>query len=178
MPSFPQKVIKALSIRKNVAAHPNVHVGPFSVISSPRHLEIGDGTYIGKFCTIQVSGKIGRGVLIANSVGIIGRLDHEYRVPGVLLVGGRWIEETPTLRDDARSEINIGDDVWIGFGSTILSGVRIGTGAIIAAGSVVTKDVAEFSVVRGVPAAEIGKRFKTDSDERMHLAAIESRYQA
>ena len=53
----------------------------------------------------------------------------------------------------------IGNDVWVGYGSLILSGVKIGDGAIIAAGSVVTKDVPPFSIVGGVPAKVIKKRF-------------------
>lgn len=52
----------------------------------------------------------------------------------------------------AKSEVEIEDDVWIGFGVIILKGVRIGRGAIVAAGSVVTKDVLAFSVVGGNPA--------------------------
>lgn len=59
-------------------------------------------------------------------------------------------------------EINIGNDVWIGQSAIILSGVTIGNGAIIAAGSVVTRDVAAFTIVAGNPAKPIRKRF---SDE-------------
>ena len=52
----------------------------------------------------------------------------------------------------------IDDRVWIGLGATVLSGVRIGEGAIVAAGSVVTKDVPPFTIVAGIPAAPIGER--------------------
>ena len=61
----------------------------------------------------------------------------------------------------------IGNDVWIGFSTTILNGVRIGDGAIVAAGSVVTKDVEPYSIVAGVPAKIIGKRFSDDMIERL-----------
>lgn len=57
------------------------------------------------------------------------------------------------------NSINIGHDVWIGHGVIIVGNVSIGNGAIIAAGSVVTKDVVQYSIVAGVPAKEIRKRF-------------------
>lgn len=67
------------------------------------------------------------------------------------------IEYTPT-----KGEIIIGDDVWIGIRCIIMSGVKIGKGSIIAAGSVVTKDVPPYSIVGGIPAKVIKYRF---SDE-------------
>lgn len=62
----------------------------------------------------------------------------------------------------SHGDIVIGDDVWIGFRCNILSGVRVGQGAIIAAGSVVTKDVPPYAVVGGVPAHVIKYRFSPD----------------
>ena len=59
----------------------------------------------------------------------------------------------------AKGDIVIDDDVWIGYGATILSGVHIGQGAIVAAGAVVTKDVEPYSIVGGVPAKLIRYRF-------------------
>ena len=62
----------------------------------------------------------------------------------------------------SKGNISVGDDVWIGYKSTILSGVSIGQGAIVAAGSVVTKDVEPYSIVGGNPAKIIKKRFSQD----------------
>lgn len=59
----------------------------------------------------------------------------------------------------SKGDIIIEDDVWIGYGCTILSGVRIGQGAVLAAGSVVTKDVPPYAIVGGVPASVIRFRF-------------------
>ncbi|WP_408636200.1 DapH/DapD/GlmU-related protein [Nocardioides mangrovicus] len=61
----------------------------------------------------------------------------------------------------ADRRIVVEDDVWIGAGVTIVAGRRIGTGSIVAAGSVVTRDVAPWTVVGGNPAREIGRREKT-----------------
>jgi len=66
-----------------------------------------------------------------------------------------------------KGDITIGSDVWVGTGSTILSGVNIGHGAVVAAGSVVTKDVAPYAIVGGVPAKEISKRFDSDTISKM-----------
>ena len=63
------------------------------------------------------------------------------------------------LESISKGDIIVEDDVWIGFGATILSGVTIGQGAVIAAGSVVTKDVPPYAIVGGVPAKVIKYRF-------------------
>lgn len=67
----------------------------------------------------------------------------------------------------SKGDIVVGDDVWIGVNVTILSGVKIGQGAIIAAGSVVTKDVEPYSIYGGVPARLIKKRFSDEIIEKL-----------
>ena len=69
------------------------------------------------------------------------------------------------LFDESSPKTTIGNDVWIGARATILSGIKIGDGAIIAAGAVVTKDVEPYTIVGGVPAKPIKKRF---TDEQIH----------
>jgi virginiamycin A acetyltransferase len=65
--------------------------------------------------------------------------------------------ELKALKEE--NEIVIGNDVWIGHGVIIVGNINIGNGAILAAGSVVTKDVAPYTIVAGIPAKPIGKRF-------------------
>lgn len=62
-----------------------------------------------------------------------------------------------------KGPIKIGNDVWVGMNATILSGVNIGDGAVIGAGSVISKDVRPYSIVAGNPAKEIGQRFNEET---------------
>jgi acetyltransferase-like isoleucine patch superfamily enzyme len=105
-------------------------------------IEIGEDSSIGEYVYINAGAgvKIGRDVLIAPSSHIT---DTNHRTaPGQL------------LRNQGRVSvpIHIGDDVWIGAGAKVLSGVQIGDGAIVAAGAVVTEDVPAGAIVGGVPA--------------------------
>jgi acetyltransferase-like isoleucine patch superfamily enzyme len=62
----------------------------------------------------------------------------------------------------------IGDDVWVGYGAILLAGCHIGRGSVVAAGAVVTNDVPECTVVAGVPARAIRRRFALEVDEAAH----------
>jgi acetyltransferase-like isoleucine patch superfamily enzyme len=77
----------------------------------------------------------------------------------------RLIKGHPSTKGD----ILIGNDVWIGFGSIILSGVEIGDGSIIGAGSVVSKDVEPYSIYVGNPAKKIGQRFEIEKLKEIGL---------
>ena len=68
---------------------------------------------------------------------------------------------------DNKGDIVIGNDVWIGYEAVIMAGVHIGNGAIIGTRAVVTKDVPPYTIVGGVPAKEIRKRFNSDMIEQM-----------
>lgn len=137
----------------------NFHCGRGVFLWARDGIEIGNDFYIGKFSIIETNCKIGHGVIIANNVGIVGRYDHNYSKIGVP------VRLSPCIRDDnydwkgVDQWTVIGDDVWIGFGAIIMSGVTISRGAIIAAGSVVTKDVSPYSIVAGIPARVVKQRF-------------------
>jgi len=162
---------KKVFVGRNVQYGKNFHIGLMTWISAHDRLTIGDDVLIGKLCTIQCNGSIGNGVLIANNVGVIGRIDHDFRKVGVLVRHAPHVSESEDLRKDPRSRIHIGSDVWIGFGSTILSGVSIGNGAIVAAGSVVMSDIEDYDIVSGNPARRIGRRF-ADQDIAAHEESL------
>jgi acetyltransferase-like isoleucine patch superfamily enzyme len=71
----------------------------------------------------------------------------------------------------------IGNDVWIGYGAIVLGGVTIGDGAIIAAGSVVTKDVEAYSIYGGNPAKKITERFENNEIKELHIQLLNSKYE-
>ena len=159
------------SIRKNVVFGKNLHVGPGSVIDAPRFMSIGDDVYIGKNCTIECDGHIGSNVLIANTVGLIGKYDHDFTSIGIS------VRKSPHISDKNYSglgkdlQIIIEDDVWIGYGAIVLSGVKIGRGAVIAAGSVVTSNIPPYGIVAGSPAKLHRYRF-TPEEIEMHESKL------
>ncbi|AUY33282.1 CatB-related O-acetyltransferase [Pseudomonas soli] len=127
----------------------------------PRRVSIGDWCYIGARSYLDGDIVIGSFTMLANNVAIVGG-DHAYATPGV------------TMRDGGREawkQTVIGRDVWIGHGAIILNGVTIGDGAIVAAGSVVTRDVENFSVVAGNPARHIKWRFD-QAGQTLHSAML------
>ena len=105
-------------------------------------ISIGDGCFIGTGCEFNSISRIeiGSFCLIASGTRFI---DHDH---GTSL--GRIMKEQP----ERSADIVIGEDVWIGANCVILKGVSIGSGAIVAAGSVVTKSVPALAIVAGVPA--------------------------
>jgi virginiamycin A acetyltransferase len=152
---------------KNIIKSPNIIVGDYTYYdnynSSPldfekenvlfNYLEFGDRLIIGKFCAIASGVKF-----------IMGSANH--RINSVTtypfnVFGGAWQEVTkPHLSElPYKGDTIIGNDVWIGRESIIMPGVKIGDGAIIAAYSVVTKDVESYSLVGGNPAKFIKYRF-------------------
>lgn len=120
---------------------------------------------IGKFCSIAASTRINPG----NHPMWRAALHHfTYRSKSY---GFSVDDDSEFFEWRAAHRVTLGDDVWIGHGSTILPGVKIGTGAAIGAGAVVSKDVPPFAIVGGVPAKLIRFRFeKKVQDALMALA--------
>jgi virginiamycin A acetyltransferase len=158
-----QSFYRLYAVRSNVRLGHPVHIGLGSILWAPHELVVGDDVYIGKGCTIECDGRIGDGTLIANRVGLVGRNDHDYRAVGVPIRRAPWIGD----QDASASRIEIGSDVWIGYGAIVLTGVSVGRGAIVAAGSVVTRDVPDYAIVAGNPAREVGQRFD-EAERRRH----------
>jgi serine acetyltransferase len=125
----------------------------------PHCLEIGDYTFIGENCWLSAGDiRIGRFVMLASEVSIVGG-DH-----------GIAIAAVPSIRTgrSERRPVTIEDDVWIGRGATIMHGVHIGEGAVVAARALVTKDVPPYTIVGSPPARVIGQRFATEADIARH----------
>lgn len=133
--------------------------------SAHKEIILGDYVGIGSRCSFQCDTNIGSKVMIADSVAFLNSDDHNYNIIG------------KTMRDSGRGDkykIIIDDDVWIGHGAIILSPAKIGRGAIIAAGSVVTKDVPSYSIVGGCPAKLIKWRFTKEEIVEHERSLIEN----
>src|SRR3989344_3756475 len=153
-----QSFYRVFTVRGNVIYGENLYLGIGARIFAPVNLVIGDNVYIGKYSIIECDGKIGNNVLIASNVGLVGRRDHDFKEIEKSIREASWIGND--LNNKGRTlKLVIEDDCWIGYGAIILTGVKIGRGAIIGAGSVVTKDVKPYSIVLGNPAKKIGMRF-------------------
>lgn len=131
-----------------------------SVFMNPprREITLGDHVGIGPYCYFLADTTIGNHVLIASCVAFLNSDDHRFDVVG------------STMWDSGRGDkyrIVVEDDVWIGHGAIILSPTRIGRGSIVAAGSIVVRDVPRYSIVGGNPARVLKMRF-TDEQIAMH----------
>jgi virginiamycin A acetyltransferase len=162
---------------KNTVNNPNIEIGDYTYFDDPEdsknfernvlyHFDfIGDKLKIGKFCAIATEVKF-----IMN--GANHRTDTLSGFPFAIF-GPPWSDELQNTQLGAslKGDTVIGHDVWFGYASTIMPGVHIGNGAIIAARSVVTSNVEPFSVYGGNPAKLIRKRFSQEFiDELQEIA--------
>lgn len=134
-------------LRIVAAGHNTIGIGV--IIQGSGQLVLGEKSFFGDYCVIGCNSEItiGRDVMIAQAV-TIRDTDHAFARTDIPM-NRQGITTAP---------IRIGDDVWIGHGATILKGVTIGEGAIVAAAAVVLRDVAPYAIVGGVPARVIGNR--------------------
>lgn len=124
-------------------------------------VNVGNYTY-GPIKFLSITGNkliIGNYCSIASGVTFLAGLDHPTKFISTYPFISRFASGKDAV---SKGDILIDDDVWIGYGATILSGVHIHQGAVIAAGAVVTKDVPPYAVVGGVPAEIIKYRFSLD----------------
>ena len=149
---------------------PEIIVGDFTIyndfVHDPRDFEKNNVLYhypvnhekliIGKFCSIACGAKF-----LFNSANHTLKSLSTY--PFALMYDEWNMDKKDVAKGwDNKGDIVIGNDVWIGYNAIILSGVKIGDGAIVTTGAVVTKDVKPYEIVGGIPAKVIRKRF---SDE-------------
>ena len=144
---------------------PHVHktalfYGSTSQIS--RDLRAGAYTGFGIGCYICPGVEIGNYTMIAAHTAILNT-GHKHDRPGtpMIFTGGLPVKTI------------IGDDVWLGYRCLIFAGVTIGRGAIIASGAVVTKDVEPMTIVAGVPARIVKRRFNTPEEEKIHCDMLD-----
>jgi len=130
----------------------NVKIRPHVMLRDPERIYIGDNSTIGAYNVLWAGKtsaiiKIGKNVMTGPYVKIFA-FNHGTKLGDIPMI------EQPVIEKD----VIIGDDVWIGAGAIILPGCKIGNGVVIAAGSVVTKDIPDNVIVAGIPAKIIKKR--------------------
>lgn len=172
---YPNEQIKSICYIKNVITRPNILVGAYTYYDDEHGAEnfekhvthhyefLQDKLIIGKFCAIA------KGIEFVMN-GANHRMCSVTTYP-FNIMGNGWEKATPSLSDlPFKGDTIVGNDVWIGQNVTVMPGVHIGDGSIIAANSVVTKDIPEFHVAGGNPCKVIKKRF--DDDLIIHLLNI------
>lgn len=164
---YPRTGDKETIYLKNVIMNPNVVIGDYTIyndfVNDPSGFEKNNVLYhypinhdkliIGKFCSIACGVRF-----LFNSANHTQSSLSTYPFP---LFFEEWNLDKKDVTDswDNKGDIVIGNDVWIGYEAVILAGVTIGDGAIIGTRAVVTKDVPPYTIVGGVPAQPIKKRF-------------------
>ena len=152
---------------QNVVTDPSISVGDYTIyddfVHDPRDFQRNNVLYhypinheqliIGKFCSIACGAKF-----LFNSANHTQRSLSTYIFPVLFEEWGLDVESIPEAWDN-KGDIVVGNDVWIGYEAVIMAGVAIGDGAVIAARAVVAKDVPPYTIVGGMPAKPIRKRF-------------------
>lgn len=159
--------------RRFVSAGRRFTCGRGTIFFAQNRIVIGENVYFGRYCNIECDANIGNEVLIANNVGFVGKHDHAFRTVGVPVRSAPSVRDAGYVLPEGQRGIVVEDDVWIGYGATVLSGVKIGEGAIVAACSLVTRDVEPFSIVAGVPARKVGMRFEKGEIEQHVRRCVE-----
>jgi virginiamycin A acetyltransferase len=172
---YPRTGNKETVYLKSTITDPNIIVGDFTMyndfVNDPREFEKNNVLYhypvnkekliIGKYCSIACGAKFmftsGNHKMASLSTYPFPLFDEEWGLNGANITNA-W---------DNNGDIVIGNDVWIGYEAVIMQGVHIGDGAIIGTRAVVTKDVAPYTIVGGVPGREIRKRFSEDVIEKL-----------
>ncbi len=161
--TYPIHDLQTLCYLKNIIHHPQIEIGDFTYyhdFDDVAHFEknvkylfehSGDKLIIGKFC------------MIASNVTFImngaNHLTEAATAYPFAIFGGAWAGAMDDKAYPIKGDLTIGNDVWIGYGATIMAGVTIGDGAIIATNATVTRDVPPYAIVGGNPARMIRKRF-------------------
>lgn len=160
---------------QDVVNGPNIEVGAYTIyndfVHDPQDFEKnnvlyhypvnGDRLKIGKFCSVACGAKF-----LFTSGNHSLRSLSTYTFP---FFYEQWGLDPKNIRDawDNKGDIVIGNDVWIGYEAVILSGVTVGDGAVIGTRAVVTKDVPPYTIVGGVPARPIRRRFDPQTIARL-----------
>lgn len=167
MEGFPQ-----VCFIKNTVNNPQIVIGDYTYYDDPVDSEnfernvlylypaIGDKLVIGKFCAIARDVKF---IMNGANHKMSGLSTYPFQI-----FGNGWESVMPSLQDlPLKGDTVVGNDVWLGYESVVMPGVRIGHGAIVAARSVVASNVEPYAIVAGNPAKPIRKRFSEAAIDKL-----------
>ena len=162
MKGFPQ-----VCFIQNTVSNPNIIIGDYTYYDDPENSEdfernvlyhfpfIGDQLIIGKFCALAKGVKF---IMNGANHKLNGFSTYPFQI-----FGNGWEKVAPQIKDlPYKGDTVIGNDVWIGYETVIMPGIKVGDGAIIAAKSVVVGDVLPYTIVGGNPAKCIRQRFEDE----------------
>jgi chloramphenicol O-acetyltransferase type B len=174
------KKIRNEFLRKVIYRHYEIGEGFYAGarvrIWGKKKIVIGKNFYIGRDSFIESDVIIGDNVIWANRVALVGKYDHHYQQIGTPVRLAMQIRDANYSWKGLDMITVIENDVWVGYNSTILCGITIGEGSIIAAGSLVTKDVDPYCIYAGSPAKKVRNRFESNEDLQEHLKLVNSIY--
>lgn len=169
--AFPLVNYDRLCFLKNIVKNPNIIIGDYTYyddFSDVHNFEknvkyhfdfVGDQLIIGKFCMIASDV-----TFIMNGANHLSESISSYPFA---IFGKDWADAMDGKSYPTKGDTVIGNDVWIGHRATVMPGLKIGNGAIIASNATVTKDVPDYAIVGGNPAKEIRKRFSEEKIEAL-----------
>ncbi|MEU7799758.1 CatB-related O-acetyltransferase [Micromonospora arborensis] len=176
MAVHPLPAHERVAFLKPLVTSPKIVVGEYTYYDDPdgatgfehRNVLYGYGPerlIIGKYCAIAAGARF-----------LMAGADHPTMGVSTFpftIFGGEWTERTLDIVTamPSRGDTVVGNDVWFGYQATVMPGVRIGDGAIIAAGAVVSADVPPYTIVGGNPAKAIRRRFEEADIDRLRRAA-------
>ena len=172
---YPRKNDNQIVYLKNVIKNNNINVGDYTIYNDferdPRDFEKNNVLYqypinndkliIGKFCSIACGAKF---MFTSGNHSLKSLANYSFPI-----FFDEWNLDSKDIKSawDNKGDIIIGNDVWIGYQAVIMQGVKIGDGAIIGTRALVTKDVPPYTIVGGVPAKPIRKRFNDETIEKL-----------
>ena len=166
---YPIEGVTRTCYLKNIITNPQIIVGDYTYYDDPEDIYyfernvlylfdfMKDKLIIGKFC--QIASGV-RFIMNGSNHAMDGFSTYPFKV-----FGKSWA--SASMNAVSKGDTVIGNDVWIGNSATIMQGIQIGHGAIIGTNSVVTKNVAPYSIVAGNPAREIRNRFDDETIARL-----------
>ncbi|MDW7712459.1 MAG: CatB-related O-acetyltransferase [Deferrisomatales bacterium] len=166
IPAFPR-----VCFLRNIVTNPDIQVGEYTYYDDPANPEgfernvlyhypfVGDRLIIGRFCAIAA----GVTFLMNGANHRLGGIStHPFEI-----FGSGWEATQDAGEEPSRGDTVVGNDVWLGYRSSVLPGVQVGDGAVVAALAVVAADVPPYAVVAGNPARVVRRRFPEEVVEQL-----------